>query len=42
MLASYGFGLIALFSVLSSLLGADRPRNLDVDQTFRYAGRLFR
>lgn len=42
MLASTGFGLIALFSVLSALLGEDRRRASQTDNTFGFASRLFR
>ncbi len=42
MLATTGFGLIALFSVLSTMLGEDRRRKSDANETFRYAGRWFR
>ena len=36
MIASSGFGLLALFSLLSILLGEDRRRNTDPSETFEY------
>jgi hypothetical protein len=34
MIASSGFGILALFSLLSILLGEDRPRNSDTSGIF--------
>lgn len=42
MLATTGFGLIALFSVLSVVLGEDRRRAPHMDNTISFASRLFR
>ncbi|MES2210322.1 MAG: hypothetical protein V4515_09065 [Chloroflexota bacterium] len=42
MLAYSGFGLLALFSLLSTLLGEDRRRSSDPYETARYAGRWIR
>jgi len=36
MIASSGFGLLALFSLLSILLGEDRRRHTDPSDTFDY------
>ncbi len=42
MLASSGFGLLALFSILSALLGEDRRRTSDPDDITRYFSRWIR
>jgi hypothetical protein len=42
MIASSGFGLLALFSLLSVLLGGDGRRNDDPFETTRYASRWTR
>jgi len=41
MIAS-GFGLLALFSLLSILLGEDRRRTSDPSETFNYGARWIR
>ncbi len=42
MFASSGFGIIALFGVLSAMVGEDRRRKSDSGDNFRYFGRWFR
>jgi hypothetical protein len=42
MIASSGFGLLALFSLLSILLGEDRRRTSDPSETFNYGARWIR
>jgi hypothetical protein len=42
MIASSGFGLLALFSLLSVLLGEDRRRTTDPSEIARLASRWMR
>ena len=42
MIASSGFGLLALFSLLSFLLGEDRRRTSDPTESFDYGARWLR
>jgi len=42
MIASSGFGLLALFSLLSILLGEDRRRTNDPFESYRYMSRWTR
>lgn len=42
MIASSGFGLLALFSILSTLLGEDRRRTSDPNEIARYFSRWIR
>jgi hypothetical protein len=42
MIASSGFGLLALFSLLSILLGEDRRRTSDPSESFDYGARWIR
>ena len=42
MIASSGFGFLALFSLLSILLGEDRRRNSDPSEFFDYGARWIR
>lgn len=42
MIASSGFGLLALFSLLSILLGEDRRRASDPSESFDFGARWIR
>ncbi len=42
MFASSGFGLLALFSFLGSMLGGNRRRTSDSIDSYPYLGRWFR
>lgn len=42
MIASSGFGLLALFSLLSILLGEDRRRHTDPSDTYDFGARWIR
>lgn len=42
MIASSGFGLLALFSLLSILLGEDRRRTADPSESYDYGARWIR
>ncbi len=42
MIASSGFGLLALFSLLSILLGEDRRRTSDPSESFDFGARWIR
>lgn len=42
MIASSGFGLLALFSLLSILLGEDRRQTSDPGESVKYMSRFLR
>ena len=42
MIASSGFGLLALFSLLSILLGEDRRRTSDPSESYEFGARWIR
>lgn len=42
MIVSSGFGLLALFSLLSILLGEDRRRNADPSDNYEFGARWMR